>query len=915
MKPIKLVHFLLATAGFAPLPSALPQGSFVNWETPHVHPLDLTPDGERLLAVNLADNRLEVFDIRSGSAVSEVAVPVGLDPVSVRVRSNSEAWVVNHISDTVSIVDLTTRHVRATLQTDDEPADVIFAGSPERAYVSCAQPGTILVFDPSDLSVAPVRLEINGEEPRALAKSSDGQRVFCAIFESGNLTTTLGNGGVPLQDYPPDVVGLPAGPYGGVNPPPNDGADFEPTLNPALPPPPPPVALIVRSTSPGSWLDDNGTEWGPLVDGDFAIFSGREPGWSVADNDVVVIETSDLSISYAKHAMNMCMDLAVHPASGEITVVGTDATNEIRYEPVLKGRFLRVNLARIDALALTPTISDLNGHLDYAQSTVAQGLRDQTLSDPRAIVWSSDGTRGYISGMGTNNVLIVDANGDRVGLTPLVEVGAGPTGLALDEARSRLYVMNKFEGSISVIDISSPSEAARVPFFDPTPQAIKVGRPHLYDAHETSGLGLTSCAACHVDARWDRLAWDLGDPAGDLRPLGDENLEQGLPGTSATLVEYHPMKGPMLTQTLQDIIGKEPFHWRGDRAGIEEFNGAFESLMGDDEQLSNEEMAEFKAFLATIFFPPNPFRNSDNSLATDVEINEFSIGKFSPAGTPLPNGDAANGLGEFNNACGRCHTLPTGLGTNKSWDGALFQPIPAGANGEDHHSVMGPIGSVAFNLKVPQLRSIYKRTGSNNMAADNRVAYGLRHDGAIDSLARFVSRSVFPVENDQEVADIIAFVFSMSGETEISTVLDEIDTPPGDVGQGTHAAVGMQMTVDQTTLSTEQQALLLVWAQEAQEDDIAITLRVRLGGVSRGGLFLGNGNWQLDRRSERTSLTQLLTQVGPGAELTLTVVPFGSGTRIGLDRDSDGFYDRDERDGGSDPADPDSRPRIQRRRL
>jgi hypothetical protein len=29
----------------------------------------------------------------------------------------------------------------------------------------------------------------------------------------------------------------------------------------------------------------------------------------------------------------------------------------------------------------------------------------------------------------------------------------------------------------------------------------------------------------------------------------------------------------MVTQSLQDIIGREPVHWRGDRPGIESFNG------------------------------------------------------------------------------------------------------------------------------------------------------------------------------------------------------------------------------------------------------------------------------------------------------------------------------------------------------
>ena len=83
-------------------------------------PLDLTPDGTRLLAVNTADNRLEVFTVAGGLS-SLGSVPVGLDPVSVRARNDTEAWVVNHVSDSVSVVDLGAMNVVATLYPGDEP--------------------------------------------------------------------------------------------------------------------------------------------------------------------------------------------------------------------------------------------------------------------------------------------------------------------------------------------------------------------------------------------------------------------------------------------------------------------------------------------------------------------------------------------------------------------------------------------------------------------------------------------------------------------------------------------------------------------------------------------------------------------------------------------------------------------------
>src|SRR5476649_544127 len=71
-----------------------PREAFVNWEDPHVHPLDLTPGGGLLLAVNTPDNSLLVYSISGGSPVLQATIPVGLSPVSVRARSATEAWVV-----------------------------------------------------------------------------------------------------------------------------------------------------------------------------------------------------------------------------------------------------------------------------------------------------------------------------------------------------------------------------------------------------------------------------------------------------------------------------------------------------------------------------------------------------------------------------------------------------------------------------------------------------------------------------------------------------------------------------------------------------------------------------------------------------------------------------------------------------
>lgn len=897
---------------------------FVNWESPHVHPLDRTPDGSRLLAVNTPDARLELFTIEQGGHLIHAAsIPVGIDPVSVRARTNTEAWVVNHISDSVSIVDLVTGSVVATLRTEDEPADVVFAGEPQRAFVSCSQANKVLVFDPADRAKPPIQIKLDGEDPRALAVSPTGNEVYVAVFESGNGSTILAGGLRQRQapNLPLGVVNDAAGPYGGQNPPPNSGTVFDPPQASGNPLPPP-VGLIVKKDAEGRWKDDNGSDWTDFVSGPQAAKSARPVGWDLPDRDLAVIDAATLVVSYATGLMNICMGLAVNPASGEIAVVGTDATNEIRFEPKVQGRFVRVHLARVEPGGPSRlSVVDLNPHLDYLTPTLPQFERDNSIGDPRAIVWNAAGDRGYVAGMGSNNLIALDAAGNRAGLGTPVAVGEGPTGIVLDEPNNRAYVLNKFEASISIVATTAPeTELRRVPLYDPSPSAIKTGRRHLYDTHKNSGLGQIACASCHVDARMDRLAWDLGNPAGSVKSTAGQNLGMGISGLTSSFQDWHPMKGPMTTQTLQDIIGHEPFHWRGDRAGIEEFNPAFIGLQGDDADLSPQEMQEFEDFLATIHFPPNPFRNEDNTLPTLLPLpGHFTTGRFGPQGQPLPPGNAANGLTLFrstgrrldNNrfACVTCHTLPTGTAPDSAFSNGSFLPIPPGLNGERHHGLVSTDGSTNVTMKVPQLRNLYEKVGFDTTQTSNAAGFGFLHDGSDDSLARFVSEAVFTVQTNQEVADLVAFQLAFSGSDLPQGSATNVLQPPGTAGKDTHAAVGRQLTVDAANLFAPATIDFLNRARAmADQARVGLVAKGVQRGVLRGYAYVGAGTFASDRCAESVAADDLRLAADVGSELTFTIVPNGTQRRIGIDRDEDGVLDRDELDSGSDPADPTSLP-------
>ncbi len=863
-----------------------PPGSFVNYETPHVHPLDLSPDGLTLAACNTPDGRIEIFSVDSGTgALTHTdAIQVGYDPVSVRFRTNGELWAVNQVSDSISVVDVAEGRVTATINTDDEPADVVFytdsGNANALAAVSCSRPDLIQVYDALTLALVD-ELPVFSQDPRALA--TDGTNVYVAPFASGNSTSIIGNNTLF------NLLELGTGPYGGQNPPFNNGvpgtAWVTPAGSTAAPPagPPPQVGLIIRKDAVGgAWRDDNDADWAAGISGASASLSGRVAGWNLTDNDIASFSTSNGTSAlnggfgtsgWVTRRMNTGMALARNPSDGSVLLVGTEATNEIRFEPNLTGTFTRVMIAVANGTTGAEiALTDMNlAHLEAAQGgaglayidgSVAQIDRNKSIGDPRGVAFNPAGTRAYITGMGSGNIVVLSpSTGARLGgmgyaislRSPLPSSPTpGPTGIVHHGTLSRLYVVNRFDSSVMVINsatLGSESVVQTLPFFDPTPDFINDGRDDFYDTHQNSGLGQIACASCHVDGRNDQLAWDLGDPFGAMKTTNQVNPISPSAGQHNLMFDgflgeppddFHPMKGPMTTQTLVDIIGKEPHHWRGDRDGIEEFAGAFDGLQGDDVPLNAGAMQQFEDFLGSLHFGPNPFRALDNSLPGGPKFvgagnnpnvpldGYFSNGPpplgsnpgLSVRGTPLPSGDAFRGfqlyvrgnplhtsptpghdtIQSLDNVfqCVTCHALPTGAGPidkpNFQSGSFTFLNIQPGPNGEAHQGFFqadgtgntdGVTGSVnQGSFKVPQLRNQLDKHGFNlKLAGASTLGFGLLHDGSVDDLDTFFGSDAFDVDNDQDVSDLIAFTLCVNGDgfTDLATLpgAPTFFSPPG----------------------------------------------------------------------------------------------------------------------------------------
>src|SRR5436305_10030916 len=183
------MRFLFSFTAFWVACSLYGQGSYVNFEGKQTSPIRLSADGTRLFAVNTPDARLSVFDVSQPSNPRLIAeIPVGVEPVSVNPRNNDEIWVVNEVSDSISIVSVSQRLVTDTIYVKDEPADVVFAGG--KAFVTAARKNTIAVFDATTHSLV-TNISLLGESPRALAVSVTGAKVYAAFALSGHHTTII----------------------------------------------------------------------------------------------------------------------------------------------------------------------------------------------------------------------------------------------------------------------------------------------------------------------------------------------------------------------------------------------------------------------------------------------------------------------------------------------------------------------------------------------------------------------------------------------------------------------------------------------------------------------------------------------------------------------------------------------------
>jgi hypothetical protein len=422
----------------------------------------------------------------------------------------------------------------------------------------------------------------------------------------------------------------------------------------------------------------------------------------------------------------------------------------------------------------------------------------------------------------------------------------------------------------------------------------------LYDATKNSGNGEAACASCHIFGDLDDLAWDLGNPDDEVKnnPIP---INLGTPlivnlnlfgfrgkinGTGSTTV-FHPMKGPMTTQTLRGLENQGAMHWRGDRAngvfGVDAFDEnlsfdnfivAFTGLVGAAQQPSNADMQRFTDFQLQVVEPPNPVRALDNSLTSAQQSGKNFFQGNRPSdgislGFEIPGVQSAF-------SCNGCHELDPAegeFGTSK------------------HGSFEGIIGQI---FKIPHLRNMYTKVGmfgapkvetfdapDSGSTGDQIRGFGFTNDGSIDTMFRFFTALVFhplltagfPLINpDATRHDVEQYVLAF--DSDLAPIVGQQVT----LTAGNAAAVGPRITLFEQRAKAPFTSKLLGGAVKECE----LVARLVQAGAVRGFLFApgassfapaGGGAALSDAALRALAQT-------PGQEITFTCVPPGQGARL-----------------------------------
>jgi DNA-binding beta-propeller fold protein YncE len=608
--------------------------------------------------------------------------------------------------------------------------------------------------------------------------------------------------------------------------------------------------------------DVQGAGLTPLPDRDlFAIQPGATPAEDALDPSATV--TGLGTILFNLHA---------RPGTSELWIPNTEALNAANKgeKSFVGGQVVSNRITVVDVVQHTTRIFDLDA-LAPANVKCAQ---------PTGLAFDPVRARVYVCGYGSDLVAVFDIVGSNrlawhgyVNLPPKQAYprGTAPRTCVVSSDGASLYTFNRNDASIARIALGTLPASAPFAVDSPLPMSFGfsagsneevLGR-HLFTDARNSKSQTSSCASCHVDGHTDAVLWDLSNY---LDPEG----------TPADQVSFGlDVKGPLVTQSMRRMEESGPYHWRGEKRSINDFNASFIGLLEHQDAQGNPanigpEYQYLRHFVNRLAWPANPAENKDRTL-TPEQVEGALLFQTKPV------------LGSL--TCAACHTLP--LGTR----GEVTAEFADG---------------VIRSADVPQLRGVGTKAGTPHVIGGafgtrTELGTGLSHAGAYPTLADVVMR------DDAQHMGQQNFQLTPLEAQKIAAFLAVFDT-------GLAPATAYQATAypgNAATFGVKELAYLEAQADRGNCDVVVFRTpppHTSPHVFARTGMYdTRTHKFQLASASQpEVDAAALLAEAASGLPVTFVGMPLGMGLSHGLDRDMDGLYDVDEIALGTNPDDPDT---------
>lgn len=230
-----------------------------------------------------------------------------------------------------------------------------------------------------------------------------------------------------------------------------------------------------------------------------------------------------------------------------------------------------------------------------------------------------------------------------------IPVGHNPRGVVVSPDGKRVYVANRLDDSITVIDAQIEKVVSTLDLGGPKNiDALRRGERLFYTA-DFAFQGQFGCSNCHIDATIDGLQWDL-EPDGFGKDIVDN-------------------------RSLENLAGTEPFKWNGGNPDMPtECGPRTEKFFFRSQSFNQQQLTDLVTFVYSLPYRPNRYRLANGELTPAQERGKAVFERTkSKHGAPIPEA----------NQCTYCHSGPKytnqnqiDVGTGKLTDRSPIIDVP-----------------------------------------------------------------------------------------------------------------------------------------------------------------------------------------------------------------------------------------------